>query len=206
MLFERHLRVGLVGHACTIAVAMLGVHLGHLPVMVTAAAGVAFPLTLLGAITPDLDEPNSRAYRLLRPAVGVVVGAVAFVFLHAVRTHVIAIVEWLLETRAAAFIAGELTITLAMAAAWAVYKTVPAFFQRFEHRGSFHQLPTGLTLSLVMYGGCRAILAVLGAPGPTLIGAVLAVAYLLGFASHLAADGLLSERRVYIGQYLDEQL
>jgi uncharacterized membrane protein YjjB (DUF3815 family) len=42
--------------------------------------------------------------------------------------------------------------------------------------------------------------------GTTVISGVFAVSFLIGFCSHLYADGLLRERRVYIGRYLDKAL
>ena len=50
------------------------------------------------------------------------------------------------------------------------------------------------------------LLAIAGAPHPLLIPGVVAVSFLVGFCSHLYADRLLCERRVYIGRSLDEAL
>jgi len=210
MLYERHLRVGVAAQAILIAITSLGVLVGLesvLPLSTTltlSALGTAFPLTLIGAVIPDLDESNSHVYRWFRPFVAMCAALYVSILLYSSRTMLISMVQRHVGTASPGYLAGVTATSLAVLIYTASYRFITRVLGKLTHRHLFHQLPTGLTAGTVLYAEFVLFLMTVDAPRPPEIGAVLAMSFLAGFVSHLAADGLLLRRQTYVGKTLDE--
>lgn len=205
MRYEQHLRIGVASHA--VAVVLFGVSSLFGPsVVLLGAAGVSLPVTLLGAAVPDLDEPNSKPYRYFRPTVAWLVTGVAFIILHANLGYLVTFTDRLISSPLAGPLAGEAAVTFPLLLGLSTYVLIPEILQKMDHRGLSHQLPTGVVVSIAIYGGGVTLFVAAGAPYPLVVTGVFAMSFFIGFCSHLYADGLLRERRVYIGRSLDDAL
>lgn len=205
MRYEQHIRIGVAAHA--VVVVLLGIGSSFGPVVVLlGAAGASLPITLVGAAVPDLDEPNSKPYRYFRPAMTGLVAGCAFIVLHANLRYLVTLTERITPSPLAGPLAGELAVTCSLLLGATTYVLVPELLQRTEHRGICHQLPSGLVVSIVLYAVGVLLLAAARVPYPLLIPAVFSLSFFIGFCSHLYVDGLLRERRVYIGRSLDATL
>lgn len=204
MLYEQHLRVGVTVQGFLVVFVGVGsLHTGSLTLLIPTV-GMALPVTLLGAVIPDLDEPQSHVYRWFRPFAAVCAALYVFVFLYTARDSVIWRTQQHLQTATPGYLAGVATTSTAVLTCILVYRLLSRLVENLPHRGLFHQLPTGITAGVVLYPEFIALLAAIGAPSPSVIAAVFATAFVVGFVSHLGADGLLLRRQTYIGKTLDE--
>jgi len=172
--------------------------------LVFTAVGAALPITLVGAVVPDLDEPRSHVYRWFRPFVAACSALYVFVLLFSSHRTVSEVIGRQVRTKSPEYLAGIATVCLALLICIGPYRLIARLLSKTPHRGLFHQLPTGLTVALVLYPESVLFLAALDAPRPPVVAAIFAVAFLVGFVSHLAADRLLLRRRTYIGKTLDD--
>jgi uncharacterized membrane protein len=211
MLYERHLRVGVAAQAILVVLASVGIladlesYLTVSSTLILSAVGVALPITLVGAVIPDLDESNSRVYRWFRPFVAVCVALYVFVLLYSSREMVIAGIQRYIRPASPDYLAGITTVSLAGLLSIAAYRFVTRLLDKLTHRQLFHQLPTGIFAGTVLYAEFVPFLAAVDAPRPPVTAVLFAAAFFVGFVSHLAADGLLLRRQTYIGKVLDEK-
>jgi len=187
--FRRHLWAGVGIHALLVNLVAVGhVALGQSAALL-AVAVMATPLTLLGAVLPDIDHADSRPHaalvRWLPPVAAVgIAGTVAWQ-----RTAVAGLWRALLGPADGRFLAGGLAILAALA----TRRTVRVGIARLRppHRTVTHRLTAGLLLAGLVATG--ALLALRGwGIGPPIRGALLAGGcYLAGHGTHLWIDGLL---------------
>jgi hypothetical protein len=206
MRYEQHIRIGVAAHAVAVVLIGLSTRVGLPPVVVIGAAGGSLPMTLVGAAVPDLDEPSSKPYRYFGPVMTGLVTSGAFILLHANLRYLVTLADRLIPSPLAGPIAGEIALGAPLVLGVVTYRLIPELLQKMDHRELCHQIPTGVVASIAIYASGVTLLAVAGAPHPLLISGVFAVSFFIGFCSHLYADGLLRERRVYIGRSLDEAL
>ncbi|WP_336339504.1 hypothetical protein [Haloarcula brevis] len=206
MRYEKHMRIGVAAHAVAVVVFGLSTQAGLPPVVILGAAGGSLPATLIGAAAPDLDEPNSKPYRYFLPTVTWLVIGVSFVVLHVNLRHLVTLTNRFVSSPLAGPLAGEAAVVLPLLLGCGTYLLLPELLQKMDHRGLCHQIPTGVVVSVGLYSAGVTLLAAARAPYPLLVSGVFAGSFLIGFCSHLYADGLLRERRVYIGQSLDQAL
>jgi len=205
MLYQQHLRVGVAGHAVMVLLVGVGSALSETDPLVLRTVGIALPVTLAGAVTPDLDEPRSRPYRQFRPFVAVMSTVFILSVVNGHHHRVVELVEMSLRVTNPAFVAGEVTVICGLLAGVGSYYAVSPLLRKPTHRDLLHQLPTGTVIALVLYPLFVTVLTSMAIPRPLVIARVLASAFLVGFVSHLAGDGLLLRRQTYIGKILDEK-
>lgn len=206
MKYEKHIRIGIAAHALVIVLCGLIARTSLPAVVLVASAGGSVPLTAVGAAAPDLDTPNSKPYRYFRPAMTWSVIGVTFVVLQTNLRYLVTFTDRFISSPLAGPLAGEAAVTFPLLLGGSTYVLIPELLQKTDHRGLCHQIPTGVVVSIVIYGIGVTLLAAAEAPYPLLVPGVFAVSFLIGFCSHLYADGLLRERRVYIGRSLDAAL
>lgn len=212
MLYERHLRMGVAAQAFLIAFACVGILAGFeglapvSPAFIFSAVGLALPITMFGAVMPDLDEPNSHVYRWFRPFAAQCAAFYVFILLYSSRGMLIVAIRIYIRTASSGYLAGLATMSLAVLTYIVSYRIITRLLDKLTHRNLFHQLPTGLCAGLVLYAEFVPFLMAVNAPRPSVTASVFTVAFLLGCISHLAADGLLLRRQTYIGKNLDEKI
>jgi hypothetical protein len=206
MKFEKHMRIGVAAHALVIVLCGISAWTGLPAVVLVASAGGSFPLTAVGAAVPDLDTPSSKPYRYFRPAMTWLVIGVTFAVLQGNLRYLVTITDRVISAPWAGPLAGQAAVTFPLLLGGGTYVLIPALLQKMDHRELCHQIPTGVVVSIVIYGAGVTLLVAAGVPYPLLVSGVFAASFLIGFCSHLYADGLLGERRVYTGRSLDEAL
>lgn len=205
MLFEQHLRIGIVSHAALVVITTGMVPFIRGATLVLSAVAIALPITLVGSVIPDLDEPNSHVYRWFCPLAAVCTGSYVFISLYSARGYMIQLAEIYVPTTIPRYFAGIATVTIAGVACLLSYSLTTRLLNNLTHRGLLHQFPTGITVTVVLYIEFVALLSAINISRPLTVSAIFALAFLTGFISHLGADGLLLRRRTYIGKYIDDR-
>ncbi|WP_435102520.1 hypothetical protein [Halarchaeum sp. P4] len=187
--FETHLRWGIATHSVLVAIVVTTYLVGVSPLGALALAMATLPITLAGALFPDLDHPSSIPHRYGAHGCPVLAGALALAI--SLRYQP-AVIETLgrVTGQPSAFLGGGLVASLAWATWLGTWRLFPIL--RPSHRTVTHRLSTGIVVALCI-GASVSLL--LGADGPirTSVRAVSLAAsatFLLGFLSHLSADGL----------------
>jgi|AntRauMinimDraft_4_1070384.scaffolds.fasta_scaffold00723_7 membrane-bound metal-dependent hydrolase YbcI (DUF457 family) len=185
--FDGHLRYGVAVYGLMLAVAGLG-YVGGVVVAGTLALVVAaLPLTLAGALFPDLDHPSSLSYRYGKRYLPLLFAAVALV----VGLRYRGAVAETVAPRAAgtgAFLSGVVVASMAWAALTGTRWLLPRL--RPPHRTVTHRLPAGLVAALCV-GVFLALLTGEADPAGFDVELIGSGAFLAGFISHLAADDML---------------
>jgi hypothetical protein len=202
---EGHLRAGIAVHMLLVAGTTVGyvggvVHLGAI-----ATTAVLLPVTLAGALFPDLDHPSSLPYRYGRHVLPLLAAVVVAVVGVRYRVPIAVVLEGKTIDSLGSFLSGIIVASLGWGA-WAVgYVLFPMV--RPPHRTVMHRVPTGVVAALCV-GGVVSLLigghGTLGAGERVLIISSSGT-FLLGVLSHLVADGLLlSGRQQYLPGYRDD--
>lgn len=199
--FDRHLRYGVGVYAASVALTGVAYVAGTVTVGTVALVVSTLPLTLAGAMFPDLDHPSSLPYRYGKRYLPLLFAVIAMVV--GVRHHgVIATVLAPEATGTGAFLSGVAVASMG----WGTFTGTRWLFPRLRppHRTVTHRLSTGLITALCV-GTIVALL--MGEPAPAgLVAELIASgAFFAGFASHLAADGAFpSLRMLSLGAVNDE--
>jgi uncharacterized metal-binding protein len=194
--FERHLQHGVSVHLVAVAIVSVPYAAGYLPDTVLVLVLAAFPFTLAGAVVPDLDHHQSAPYRLAERYLPLVAGmtAVALGMQFRALFEAIAAVRWLQVTTDFAVGVGV------SSAAWVTWSLCRWLLPRLRppHRTVTHRPVTGLVLSLCTMGVVLVLLSGTEVGDPILhqTGIITGVMFLLGFGSHLAADGVFESVRL----------
>ncbi|QLH80941.1 metal-dependent hydrolase [Halosimplex pelagicum] len=185
--FRAHLRAGVGAHLALVSGAVL-LTVPHGPVEAVVAAVVGAPVTVAGAVVPDVDHPNSRPYRVARVWVPrLTAGAVGFAAA-ASRESVVGLFRRGPVPDPAPFWAG-VAVTAATAAVFvATVRAVPLV--RPTHRGITHHPAFGVALSLALTALTLTLLRAAGAARLRLVSLVAGLCFLCGFASHLFVDDI----------------
>lgn len=190
---EAHLRYGFAAHMVLVAAVTLGYVGALLPVRVLAMTAAVLPLTLAGSLFPDVDHHSALPYRYGKRFIPPTMAVIAL--LVGVRYRVPIAVALAGETapRLGRFVSGAVVASLG----WGTWVATAALFRvlRPPHRTITHRVPTGIVAALCV-GGIVSLLV--GGHGPLLAAERVfvigtSVAFLFGFVSHLAADGLLHD-------------
>lgn len=189
--FEGHLRYGVGIHGLMIASAGIGYAGGVVGNGTLALVAAALPLTLGGALFPDLDHPSSLTYRYGKRYLPLLFAAVAFVVGLRHRGAVAAAIA----PRAAgtgAFLSGVVVASVAWGALTGTRWLLPRL--RPPHRSVTHRLPTGFIAGL-----CVGTLVALITGGTVAAGFLVELissgSFFAGFISHLIADDALPSLR-----------
>jgi hypothetical protein len=195
--FDEHMRYGAAGHVAA-SVVFFGVTLtGALPVYLSFFAFVLLPVTLAGAMFPDIDHPSSKPNRFFRRLLFVlmtvvgagVVGGLGFFDIYDV------IIEQVGSE-------GALPLTLSVITTAGIlvgFGTVGVFKQlRPPHRGMTHRVPIGVimtTLLMLVLAGCFSLI---GLSTALWLGGISGGMFFTGFMSHLLCDGVLLQPKTYL--------
>lgn len=195
--FDEHMRYGVAIHVL-VSLGFFGFALvSSLPVYLALFAFVLLPVTLAGAMFPDIDHPASKPNRffrrllfLLMTVVGAgVVGGVGF----------FSVYELIVEQVGAE---GALPLTLSVITTAGIlvgFGSVGLFNRlRPPHRGMTHRVPIGAVVTailvLVLAGG----FSLVGLTTALWLGAISGGMFFAGFLSHLLCDGVLLQRKTYL--------
>lgn len=183
--------MGIAVHTLLIAGVTVGYVGGVAHLGAIATAVVLAPLTLAGALFPDLDHPSSLPYRygkrvlpLLLAAVTVLVG---FRYRIPIETALVGQTAGSFGT----FMSGTVVASLAWGAFLASYTLFPKI--RPPHRTVTHRAPAGVVTALCVGGLVSLVIGgheTLRAAEQVVVISSIGT-FLLGFISHLVADGLL---------------
>lgn len=188
---KAHLRYGFGVHMLLVAAVTLGYIGSVVQMRMLATTAAILPLTLAGALFPDLDHHSALPYRYGKRLVPLILALVAL-FVGIRYRELIAVV--LAEGSASSygqFVSGAFVASLG----WGTWIVSTALFPvlRPPHRTITHRVPTGVVAALCVGGMVSLLIGGRGGLIPTERMFVIAtsVAFLLGFVSHLAADGVV---------------
>lgn len=189
---EGHLRAGVAVQLLLVAVVTVGYAGGVVRLGVVAMTALVFPVTVAGALFPDLDHHASLPYRygrwVLPPLLGALVVVVGVRYWDAIA----AALGGGQQPVPAGFLSGVLVASFGWATCIVGYAAFPVL--RPPHRTITHRVSTGVVVA-VCVGGVVGL--VIGGRGLSTTGDQMAVvwasgAFLVGFLSHLAMDGPFS--------------
>jgi len=188
---EAHLRYGMSIHMVLVAIMTLGYVGGVVHLGILATATSTLPLTLTGAVFPDLDHPSSIPYRYGKRFLPSLLAGVAVLVGLRYRIQIAAA---LIETNRSGFgtfLSGVIVASLGWGTWIGTYGLFPVL--RPPHRTVTHRLSAGVIAALCVGAVVSLLVGGDGSlrPGERVFVLGSSVAFLLGFASHLAADGLL---------------
>lgn len=188
---EAHLRYGFAVHMVLVAAVTLGYVGGLLSVRVLATTAAVLPLTLAGALFPDFDHHSALPYRYGKRFIPPGMAVIALFVGVRYRVPIAVALAGEAAPRLGRFLSGAVVASLG----WGTWVATAALFPvlRPSHRTITHRIPTGVVAALCV-GGIVSLLV--GGHGPLLAAERVfvigtSVAFLFGFVSHLAADGLL---------------
>jgi len=185
--FRAHLRAGVGAHLAFVAATVL-LAVPHAPVAAVVAAVLGAPVTVAGAVVPDVDHPNSRPYRAARVWVPRLAAGAAGLAAVAARDAVVGLFRRGPAPDPASFWAGA-AVTAGTAAVFvATARAVPLV--RPTHRGVTHHPVFGLALSLATTAVSLTLLHAAGGAHGRLVSLVVGLCFLCGFVSHLVVDGI----------------
>jgi len=188
---QAHLRYGFGAHMLLVAAVTLGYVATLLPIRVLAMTAAVLPLTLTGALFPDLDHHSSLPYRYGKRFIPPTMAAIVILVGVRYRVPIAVALAGATAPRLGGFVSGAVVASLG----WGTWVATDALFPvlRPPLRTITHRVPTGILTALCV-GGIVSLLV--GGHGPLLAAERLfvistSVAFLFGFVSHLAADDLL---------------
>jgi len=185
--FRAHLRAGVGAHLALVAATVL-LAVPHAPAAAVVAAVVGVPVTVAGAVVPDVDHPNSRPYRAARVWVPRLVAGTAGVAAAASRESVVGLFRRGPVPDPASFWAGVAVAAATAAVFVATARAVPLV--RPTHRGITHHPGFGVALSLSLTAVSLTLLRAAGGEHVRLVSLVVGLCFLCGFASHLFVDDI----------------
>lgn len=200
--FEGHLKTGIIFYVLFLIVGTFGISTyatmqgGTLPLLPIGLLVVAFPLGLIGAMFPDIDHHASKPFKMFKRLVtGVLIVGVlagAYIFSNTLIAYVPASVAPSVPD-VAFVVAGA-----GLACGFIVLSTGPVLrIVQPKHRGTTHRMPTGILVSGVLAGISVWLGSQVSAVPELFVGGAIFSAFLVGFASHLYADGLLFKLKTY---------
>lgn len=209
--FERHMRVGIAAYPFVPAIALL-VHLvGPGSPAIVAAAAVALPTTLAGAMFPDLDAKRSIPFRHFRRGVALTTAVGTAVVLYVNRGVIVELGRILPVTGSPAFVAGIVYALLVVGIAWVIFRFL--YVYNPPHRGVLHTVPAAVVVTSVVFAATGFVTVSVSLPDPVPIALLVGGSVLIGYLSHLFVDtdprsgkSLLLLRETYVGKRLDERL
>lgn len=192
--YEAHLQYGFAVHMLLVAAVTLGYVTNLLSVQMLAMTVAVLPLTLAGSLFPDLDHHSALPYRygkrFIPPAMALIILLVGVRY----RVPIAVALAGEPAPRLGQFLSGAVVASLG----WGSWVATAALFPvlRPPHRTITHRVPTGVVAALCV-GGIVSLLV--GGHGSLLTAErvfviATSLAFLFGFMSHLAADGILRER------------
>jgi membrane-bound metal-dependent hydrolase YbcI (DUF457 family) len=196
--FRTHVRTGLAVHVCLTAgasVAYLASSLGEVGLLAVAGS---LPVTLAGAVFPDLDHHASIPSRLVRRHGPRVVAAGLLLAMYADRRLVVMACAAIPVVAAPEYLAGLVSAGVAAVGYHGADRLIP--FLRPRHRGPTHRIPVAIVASGAIGVWALVVSVALSVPppAPRIGGAVAAGSFLAGVLSHLHQDELLEKWETYV--------
>jgi hypothetical protein len=186
--FETHVRVGAAVHFALTTASLLVPALGG-PAAAVVATTIGLPLTIAGAVFPDVDHHASKPYRLAErwvPRCGVGLLGLA---LARESDHLQNLVALFVSPPRSRFYAGCLYVLLLLGARFGVRRAVAIC--RPAHRTVTHAVSTAVLVSGFVAGCGVVFLRAVASTRPSLIGGVWGLCFLTGMLSHRYCDGLV---------------
>ncbi|OAQ54189.1 hypothetical protein HTG_01250 [Natrinema mahii] len=192
--FERHLQHGISAHALLVAALGIPYLLGALREETLVVALAVVPITLVGSVAPDIDHPHARPYRLATRYVPPATAAVATCLTLKFGGAAITAVESISVGVDPLFVAGASVATVFWVGWWATSRLFPRL--RPSHRTVTHRISAGMTVAVCLTTVVVLLLEGTGLPSGLVVrtSALCGGAFLVGFLTHLAGDGLLRDR------------
>lgn len=203
--YDDHLEYGYGAYALVFT-AIAGAALsGGVTVLVAAGLAVlAAPLTMLGAVFPDIDHHASHPHRAFKRLVFAATTITAFCLLAIAAFEPLAVA---LSGMLAGFAdVGAMVALHCLSLAVGVGAVHLVVRYRPTHRGITHRVPTGATLATTIGGGFWYIAGLIPAVDALLAGLFLGGAFFIGFLSHLQCDRMLGAAVADTGSSLRQKL
>jgi hypothetical protein len=188
--FETHVRVGVGVHFALTTASLVVLALGG-PIPVVVATLVSLPVTVGGAVFPDVDHHASRSYRLACQWVPrVCTGTVGLALVANVESLVRAVDTVGGSRSQSGFLAGCLYCFVLWGIRTGVRRAIPIC--RPPHRTVTHAVSTALIVSGFV-AACGVTLVTSVTPDqPAIVGIVCGLCFFAGVVSHLYCDGLVA--------------
>lgn len=185
--FETHVRVGTGVHFALTTASLASPALGG-PALIVLVTTLSLPLTVAGAVFPDIDHHASKPYRLTKRWAPRCCAGVVGVVLAANTAPLQRAVGRFVSPPRAQFYAGCLYCLLLWSVQTGVRRAIPIC--RPPHRTVTHAVSTGVVVSGFVAGG-GVLLARTLVPGtPALVGSIWGLCFFSGLLSHRYCDGL----------------
>jgi fatty acid desaturase len=195
--FETHVRVGVGVHFALTTASLVVPALGG-PIPVVVATLISLPVTVGGAVFPDVDHHASRSYRLARQWLPRVCTGTVGLALGANVESLVRAVDLVGGSRSrSGFYAGCLYCLVLWGVGTGVRRAIPIC--RPPHRTVTHAASTALIVSGFLAACGVALVASVAPDLPALLGSVCGLCFFAGVVSHLHCDGLVTIPGVWSG-------
>lgn len=205
------MRAGIKTYPLIPGIALLAHLVGPGGPAIVAAAAVALPTTLAGAMFPDLDAKRSIPFQHFRRGVALTTAIGMAVVLYVNRGVIVEFGRVLPLTGSPAFVAGSVYSLLVVAVAWGIFRFL--YVYNPPHRGVLHTVPAAVVVTSVVFAATSFVTVSVSLPNPVPLSLLIGGSVLVGYLSHLFVDtdphsekSLLLLRETYVGERLDERL
>ena len=187
--FETHVRAGTATHLALIAMSLCLLASDAGPLVVVATT-IGLPVTVAGAVFPDIDHHASRPYQLAERWLPILVAGLAGVAVGMQLDHLYSLIGLVTLGDHRFFVAGVAYACLVWLILIGMRRLVPIC--RPRHRTVTHRVVTGLGVAGLIAGGGVTVTA-------AIVGTIWALCFLSGFLSHLYYDGLFPSVPISLG-------
>lgn len=194
--FETHVRVGTAVHITLIATSLCLLASG-VETLVVVATTIGLPVTVTGAVFPDIDHHASRPYQLAERWLPVLVAGLAGVVIGAQLDRLYSLIGLVTVGDHRLFVAGVAYTCFVWSVLIGTRRLIPIC--RPRHRTVTHRVVTGLGVACLIAGVGVTVTAAIGLERTDIVGVTWALCFLSGFLSHLYYDDLFPSVRVGLG-------
>lgn len=194
--YDDHLRYGAASHAIAIIAAAALFYTDTLSLPLVALVILAAPITVAGAMFPDIDHHASKPYQHFRRSVGYLCGFATAVLVYTYSTVPANFIATVLPGGKPYLLTGVFLIGAACLSTWGSRRILDAI--QPPHRGPTHRIPIGIGVTTVF--GLTTHVALLSNDISFAIPITICLSgcFFLGFLSHLHCDGMLTQPKTYI--------
>lgn len=199
--FKGHVKAGLIFYVGFSIFFMIAFYRGVLPYVnsrLDVLFGVlilSFFMSLIGSMFPDIDHHSSKPFKIFSKVITLLlVGGIIFSS-YIFRNQIL---KYISNQSYLNLPAGLLfVVSIVLVSIFLIVFTPRALrIIQPKHRGITHKMSTGIILSLIL--GISLYWAGVNISWePSILGVTTSVSFLMGFISHMYADGLLFEKETY---------